>query len=169
MEWKGWGEIQCVGNIWSLSTAAWSCEGETCTWRREETSRIRRAVWEPTNTPLSFYFLSPGHRSTQRRLSESKIGKLSNFFFLFCSIFQRTIQILLLMSAWLHPLPRPKQGIWLLFVFSFAANLLLLHVNALGNAKLTQQALLAWAVCSGLWFLSKEIFVHSNRFMLVQQ
>lgn len=49
------------------------------------------------------------------------IGKFGPRLIFFCLFFaassRRRVQIHLLMSAWLHPLPRRKQGIWLLVVF----------------------------------------------------
>lgn len=57
-------------------------------------------------------------RSTDWLKLDWEVWTSSNFFCLFfAASSRRRVQIHLLMSAWLHPLPRRKQGIWLLVVF----------------------------------------------------
>lgn len=156
VEWRGWGEIQCVGNICSLSTAAWSCEGETSTWRREETSWTRSAVWEPTHTHLChlvFRCEVTDQRSTDWLKLDWEVWTSSNFFLsFFCSIFKEA-----------SPDPSPHVGLTSPSAKTEAGYLT-------SCCFLWEKSLIALLLFKSRVNISRKYssFDYSNRFILVQ-
>lgn len=89
---------------------------------------------ESRQTLCRFLASSPG--LINRAAIESKLGSCLMILPVFFFLQHLPDQILFLMSAWLHPLRRQKQGIWLLLVF-FCSKSLSLHANSLGNTKIS--------------------------------
>lgn len=105
-----------------------------------------------------FFCLKVTHqRSTVWLKLDWEVWTLSNdFVCFFAASFGKRVQIRLLMSSWLHPLPSRTQGIWLLFLFLCSTSESL-HANAVGNAKVYLAGSVTSSRCLGLWFLSQEI------------